>query len=131
MKVKDMISMLQKHNPDEEVIIRFALDQEDEFGYILETVYVGEYYNDCAIYGAYNTTKEDCEFIGQIDLAEAYKEYGKQNEKMNRIKKEVLSYIAVENRLKRKNIKPDSFDKGIFYISNNINEILKGNKDDN
>lgn len=128
MKVKDLISMLQKQNQDKEVIIRFALDPEDEIGYILETIYVGEYFNECAIYGAYNTTKEDCEFIGQIDLEEAYKKYGKQDEKMNRIKKEVFSYIAAENRLKRKNIKPDSFDKGIFYLANNIKEILKDEK---
>lgn len=131
MKVKDMISMLQKHNPNEEVIVRFAVDPLDSIGYTLGTIDIDKYHNDCVIYAVYHDRKEDCEFIGQIDLAEAYKEYGKQNEKMNRIKKEVLSYIAVENRLKRKNIKPDSFDKGIFYISNNINEILKGNKDDN
>lgn len=73
MKVKDMISMLQKHNQEEEVIIRFELDPEDEIGYILETIDVGKYFDDCAIYGAYNTTKEDCEFIGQVDLTEAYK----------------------------------------------------------
>ena len=128
MKVKDLISMLQKQNQDKEVFIRFALDPLDEIGYVLEPIFVDEYYSDCAIYGAYNTTKEDCEFIGQIDLEEAYKEYGKQNEKINRIKKEVLSYIAVENRLKRKNIKPDSFNEGIFYLANNIKEILKDEK---
>ena len=28
--------------------------------------------SDVAIYGAYKATKEDCDFIGQVDLKEAY-----------------------------------------------------------
>lgn len=72
MKVKDMISMLQKHNPDEEVIVRFAVDPLDRIGYTLGTIDIDKYYNDCAIYAVYHDRKEDCEFIGQVYLPEAY-----------------------------------------------------------
>lgn len=134
MKVKDMIRKLQTFNPEKEVSIRFAVSPEDEIGYTLETIDVDRYFDDYVIYASYEDKKGDCEFIGQVYLTEAYEEYGQYRElkeKINRIKKEVSSYLGVEKRLKRKNIKPDSFDEGIFYISNNINEILKGNKDDN
>lgn len=74
MKVKDLIKKLQKYDLEKEVIIRFALDNEDKIGYILKPFDVDLYFKDeCAIYAAYDTTKEDCDFIGQIDLKEAYR----------------------------------------------------------
>ena len=73
MKVKELIEILQKYDLEQDVIIRFALDNEDEIGYILEPFDIGLYFKDeCAIYAKYDITKEDCEFIGQIDLKEAY-----------------------------------------------------------
>ena len=73
MKVKELIEKLQKCNLEREVEIRFALDEDDEIGYILEPVLITEIYEDeVGIYANYTATKEDCDFIGQIDLKEAY-----------------------------------------------------------
>mgnify|MGYP007027246292 FL=1 len=73
MKVKDLIEHLQKYDMEQEVIIRFALDNEDEIGYVLVPFETGLYFKDeCAIYAEYTATKEDCDFIGQVDLREAY-----------------------------------------------------------
>ena len=73
MKVKKLIEKLQKCNPEKEIFIKFALDENDEIGYPLEIAFVEEILNDCIIYGEYTITKEDCDFIGQVDLKEAYK----------------------------------------------------------
>lgn len=74
MKVKEMIEHLQKYDMEQDVIIRFALDNEDDIGYVLVPFEIGLYFKDeCAIYAEYTATKEDCDFIGQVDLKEAYK----------------------------------------------------------
>lgn len=73
MKVKELIEKLQKCDKDREVIIRFGLDKEDDIGYFLETFAVEQIFEDeVAIYAEYTTTKEDCDFVGQVDLKEAY-----------------------------------------------------------
>lgn len=73
MKVKELIEQLQKFDKEKNVIIRFALDNEDEIGYILKPFHIGQYIEqDVAIYSAYEITKEDCDFVGQVDLKEAY-----------------------------------------------------------
>lgn len=73
MKVKELIEQLQKYDLEKDVIIRFALDNEDEIGYILEPFEIGSYFEDeCAIYANYTAPKGDCNFIGQVDLREAY-----------------------------------------------------------
>ncbi len=73
MKVKELIEHLQQHDPEQDVIIRFTLDKDDEIGYVLETFDTGLYFKDeCAIYAEYVATKEDCNWIGQVDLREAY-----------------------------------------------------------
>ena len=74
MKVKELIEKLQKCDSERKVEIRFALDKDDEIGYILEPILVTEFYEDeVGIYAKYTATKEDCDFIGQVDLKEAYK----------------------------------------------------------
>lgn len=74
MKVKELIEHLQKYDLEQDVIIRFALDDEDEVGYVLVPFKTGLYFKDeCAIYANYTATKEDCDFIGQVDLKEAYR----------------------------------------------------------
>ena len=74
MKVKELIEKLQKCNAEREVIIRFGLDKEDDIGYVLETAFVEQIYEDeVAIYAEYTATKEECDFLGQVDLKEAYK----------------------------------------------------------
>ena len=81
MKVKELIEKLSKMEQDREVIIKFALDKEDDIGYVLEIAFVGQIYEDkVAIYAAYTATKEDCEFIGQVDLKEAYKKMKEEGE---------------------------------------------------
>ena len=73
MKVKELIEHLQQHDPEQDVIIRFTLDKDDEIGYVLETFDTGLYFKDeCARYAEYVATKEDCNWIGQVDLREAY-----------------------------------------------------------
>ena len=73
MKVKELIEKLKKFDEEDDVIIRFALDNEDDIGYILEPKLVDKYFkSDVAIYANYTATKEDCDFIGQVDLKEAY-----------------------------------------------------------
>ncbi len=73
MKVKELIEKLMKVDQDREVEIRFSLDEDDEIGYILEPMLVTEIYDDeVGIYAQYTATKEDCDFIGQVDLKEAY-----------------------------------------------------------
>lgn len=74
MKVKELIKHLQKYDMEQDVIIRFALENEDDVGYVLIPFETGLYFKDeCAIYAEYTATKEDCDFIGQVDLKEAYK----------------------------------------------------------
>ena len=74
MKVKELIEKLQKCDSERKVEIRFALDKDDEIGYILEPILVTEIYEDeVGIYAEYTATKEDCDFIGQVDLKETYK----------------------------------------------------------
>ena len=73
MKVKELIEKLQKFDKENDVIIRFVLDNEDDVGYVLVPLETGLYFKDeCAIYAEYTATKEDCDFIGQVDLKEAY-----------------------------------------------------------
>jgi len=73
MKIKQLIEQLQKYDLEQDVIIRFGLDNEDEIGYVLEPFATGLYFKEeCAIYAEYTATKEDCDWIGQVDLKEAY-----------------------------------------------------------
>ena len=73
MKVKELIEQLQKCDKEKDVFIKFGLDKNDEVGYPLEIAFVEDVLNDCVIYGEYIVTKEDCDFVGQVDLREAYK----------------------------------------------------------
>lgn len=74
MKVKELIEKLNKiENKEKEVYIKFCLDKDDEIGYSLEPAFVEEIFKDeVVIYGEYTATKEDCDFVGQVDLKEAY-----------------------------------------------------------
>lgn len=85
MKIKELIAKLNKYNPESEVIIRFGLSQDDELGYGLEPIHVYDRLTDVCICGEYTTTKEDCDFVGQIDLIEARNYYlneGKDKDKL-------------------------------------------------
>ena len=82
MKVKELIDILNKiENKELDVRIKFALDKEDEIGYYLEPFAVETMFEDeVNIYADYNITKEDCNFIGQVDLKEAYRKMLKKGE---------------------------------------------------
>ena len=73
MRVKELIEKLQKCDAEKEVFIKFSLDENDEIGYPLEIAFVEDILDDCVIYAEYTVTKQDCDFIGQVDLKEAYK----------------------------------------------------------
>lgn len=73
MRVKELIEKLNKCNQEKDVFIKFYLDADDEIGYPLEIAFVEDILDDCIIYGEYTVTKEDCDFIGQVDLKEAYR----------------------------------------------------------
>ena len=74
MKVKELINKLNEiENKELDVHIKFALDKDDEIGYYLEPFAVESMFEDeVNIYADYNITKEDCDFVGQIDLKETY-----------------------------------------------------------
>jgi len=73
MKVKELIEKLNKFDKEKEVIIRFAVCSEDEKGYVLIPEQIDLFFNDqVAIYAEYYDKKEDCDFIGQVYLKEAY-----------------------------------------------------------
>ena len=82
MKVKELIDKLNKiENKELDVRIKFALDKEDEIGYYLEPLAVETMFEDeVNIYADYNITKEDCDFIGQVDLKEAYRKMLEEGE---------------------------------------------------
>lgn len=72
MKVKELIEQLKNFDEDKDVIIRFCVSAKDEIGYCLEPAFVNPRIDDIAIYGEYTTTKEDCDFIGQLHLTELW-----------------------------------------------------------
>ena len=82
MKVKELINKLNNiENKELDVHIKFALDADDEIGHILEPFAVETMFEDeVNIYASYNITKEDCDFIGQVDLKEAYKKMLEEGE---------------------------------------------------
>ena len=81
MKVKELIEKLKKCDGEKEVFIKFNLDKDDEIGYYLEPFAVETMFEDeVNIYADYNITKEDCDFIGQVDLKEAYRKILEEGE---------------------------------------------------
>ncbi len=80
MKVKELIEKLNKFDKEKEVLIRFAVSNKDEIGYVLNPKILDEYGTSVAIYGIYEHTAEDCEFIGQVDLKKAYENELKKEE---------------------------------------------------
>lgn len=72
MKVKELIERLNKFDKEKEVLIRFAVSNKDEIGYVLNPKILDEYGTSVAIYGIYEHTAEDCDFMGQVDLIKAY-----------------------------------------------------------
>lgn len=72
MKVKEIIEKLNEFDKEKEVLIRFAVSNKDEVGYVLNPKILDEYGTSVAIYGIYEHTAEDCDFMGQVDLKKAY-----------------------------------------------------------
>lgn len=78
MKVKDLIEELKKYDENKEVLIRFAVSDIDEMGYYLKPTDTDLIATDVYIYAKYDTTEEDCDFIGQYDLKKLWEdEYSK------------------------------------------------------
>lgn len=69
---------------------------------------------------------EDTLYEIQKAIETILKELEKKDKIINKISEDVKENLAFEKRLKKENIEPDSFNQGKFYISDNINNILKG-----
>ena len=75
-------------------------------------------------YERYAIDEWDKEFINAVEtVLSMLKE---KDNIINKVEKETREHIGFENRLKRENREPDSFNQGRFYVANNINNILKG-----
>ena len=98
MKIKELIEQLKKFDEEKEVIIRFGLGENDEMGYGLEPVHVYSRIDDVCIAGEYNVTKEDCDFVGQVDLIEARNYYLDEKEVQEKII-ELMAKDIAENKL--------------------------------
>lgn len=72
MKVKELIEKLSGFDKEKEVIIRFAVSNKDDIGYVLTPKILDTYGTLVAIYSSYEHTSEECAFIGQIDLKQVY-----------------------------------------------------------
>lgn len=72
MKVKELIERLNKFDKEKEVLIRFAVSNKDDIGYVLSPKILDEYGTSIAIYSNYEHTSEECAFMGQVDLKKAY-----------------------------------------------------------
>lgn len=68
MTVLELINKLKKYDKNAEVVIRFAIDKEDETGYILTPFDTGKYFDSVGIYCEDENTEEDYDFIGQMSL---------------------------------------------------------------
>lgn len=98
MKIKELIEQLKKFDEEKEVIIRFGLGENDEMGYGLEPILVYSRIDDVCIAGEYNVTKEDCDFVGQVDLIEARNYYLEEKEEQEKII-ELMAKDIAENKL--------------------------------
>ena len=89
MKVKDLIEKLKKYDENKEVLIRFAVSDEDEIGYYLRPTFTDLIATDVYIYASYDTTEEDCDFIGQYDLKKLWEDEYNKNFDNKEVEKDV------------------------------------------
>lgn len=87
MKVKELIEKLKEFDDEVDVVIRFAVSNQDDIGYVLTPKIIDEYITSstAAIYANYEHTAEDCAFMGQVDLKQAYENGRRQNEENENI----------------------------------------------
>lgn len=69
--------------------------------------------------------KTDFKIVDQ-ECSRLERKEAKQDKIIDKISEEVKENLAIEKRLKRENIEPDLYNQGRFYVSDNINNILKG-----
>lgn len=115
MKVKELIEKLKEFDGETDVVIRFAVSNTDDIGYVLIPKIIDEYITSVAIYANYDHTAEDCAFMGQVDLKQAY-----ENER-----KKVELEKAID--LMAKTINEAYFTRGDFqeWFENSICKVLK------
>ena len=78
MKVKELIERLNKFDKEKEVLIRFAVSNKDDIGYVLNPKILDEYGTSIAIYSNYEHTSEEC--MGPVDLKKAYEHELERND---------------------------------------------------
>lgn len=64
MNVKRLKEYLDKLDDNLEVVIKFAINPEDEIGHILNPFVVKNIMGRAVIYSDYETTEADCDFVG-------------------------------------------------------------------
>lgn len=74
MNVKELKEQLNTLDENLEVLIRFAVSDKDELGYYLRPKVAEKHIGQVYIYADYDTTEEDCNFIGQKDLKKLWEE---------------------------------------------------------
>lgn len=82
MKVKELIEKLKQYDGERDVFVRFALDEDDDIGYIFTAVGSYEYLDDrIYIIAEDSSTEEDYASMGQFDLKELYKKAKEESQK--------------------------------------------------
>jgi len=127
MKVKELIEKLNKCDKEKEVVIRFAVVDYDEIGYVLFPEIVNEYYDQITIYSNYPCTAEDCDFIGQVDLVKAYK-----NESPDMTSDEMLEKLGYTEKTKTQagRVKYKKDDDNVLYFSPKERKFNKSGEHD-
>ena len=126
MTVKELIDKLQKYDKNAEVVIRFAIDEKDETGYILIPFDTGKYFDTVGIYCEDENTEQDYDFIGQMSLKLLH-----NNTKRINDASEFVEYMCYDKEIKEcvHDLKYSDCDKLLKILNGeeySIDELLKG-----
>lgn len=106
MKVKELIEKLKEFDGEADVVIRFAVSSTDDIGYVLIPKIIDKYISSdtVTIYANYEHTAEDCDFMGQVDLKQAYENERRQNEVIDTNTSSIGEYIKILDNFSKENV---------------------------
>ena len=127
MTVLKLINKLKKYDKNAEVVIRFAIDEKDETGYILTPFDTGKYFDSVGIYCEDENTEEDYNFIGQMSLELLNNNTKRINDASN-----FVEYMCYDKEIKEcvHDLKYSDCDKLLKILNGeeySIEELLSGN----